>query len=309
MAKLGYITRYLLIIKKVKDSNAQGKYPRLGDIIAYVNEEMEMRGMETGSSFRTFQRDINDIRTELSLSIDYDKAKKGYYIPPDEGQTSLLEETLDAFDILTSLGADSVRGIVFPEVKTRQARGREYLVKVIRACTKCHALRFHYEKYNAPANIAESEKYVEPYAIKQHQGVWFLLGRYKGDDTMRVFGLDRMSEIEDTGIVFKRDPNVDIKEMYRDCFGIIRKERLPVEDVELSFDVSDGKYIKARPLHHSQQVVTDNEEELRVRLRLVVTRDFMMELLTRSTSVTVIAPLHLREWLSDRFLRAYERNR
>ena len=308
MAKIDYIVRYLLIIKKVKDSNELGINPSMEEIIRYVNEEMEQRGMQTGFSFRTFQRDISNIKASLGLSIDYDRTKNGYYIPSDEGQISLLEETLDTFDILTSLGADNVKGIIFPEVKTRQARGREHLVKVIRACMKCHTLRFHYEKYNAPADVAESEKWVEPYAIKQHQGVWFLLGRYKGNDKVQVFGLDRISDVEDTEISFKRDTTVNIEAMYRDYFGIIREE-LPIEDVELSFDVSDGKYIKARPLHHSQQIIIDNEQELRVRLHLAVTRDFMMELLTRITSVTVIAPLHLRDRFRDWFLRAYERNR
>ena len=95
MAKIDYIVRYLLIIKKVKDSNELGINPSMEEIIRYVNEEMEQRGMQTGFSFRTFQRDISNIKASLGLSIDYDRTKNGYYIPSDEGQISLLEETLD----------------------------------------------------------------------------------------------------------------------------------------------------------------------------------------------------------------------
>ena len=73
MAKIDYIVRYLLIIKKVKDSNDLGIKPRMEEIISYVNEEMEQRGMQTGFSFRTFQRDISNIKTSLGLSIDYDR--------------------------------------------------------------------------------------------------------------------------------------------------------------------------------------------------------------------------------------------
>ena len=44
MAKIDYIVRYLLIIKKVKDSNELGINPSMEEIIRYVNEEMEQRG-------------------------------------------------------------------------------------------------------------------------------------------------------------------------------------------------------------------------------------------------------------------------
>ena len=50
MAKIDYIVRYLLIIKKVKDSNELGVNPSMEEIIHYVNEEMEQRGMQTGFS-------------------------------------------------------------------------------------------------------------------------------------------------------------------------------------------------------------------------------------------------------------------
>ena len=54
-----------------------------------------------------------------------------------------------------------------------------------------------------------------------------------------------------------------------------------------------GKYIKSLPLHDSQEIITDNEDELQIKLKLVITHDFLMELLSFGENVKVIAPQSL----------------
>jgi hypothetical protein len=48
----------------------------------------------------------------------------------------------------------------------------------------------------------------------------------------------------------------------------------------LSFDDYQGKYIKSLPLHESQQTISDSENELQIKLKLYITHDFIMELLS-----------------------------
>ena len=47
------------------------------------------------------------------------------------------------------------------------------------------------------------------------------------------------------------------------CFGIISPNDYKLENVILSFNVFQGKYIKSLPLHDSQQILIDNDVELR----------------------------------------------
>ncbi|MBS9768743.1 MAG: WYL domain-containing protein, partial [Flavobacteriaceae bacterium] len=54
-----------------------------------------------------------------------------------------------------------------------------------------------------------------------------------------------------------------------------------------------GKYIKTLPLHHSQEILEDNEKGLKIRLKLAITYDFVMELLSLGKEVTVIKPQSL----------------
>ncbi len=65
------------------------------------------------------------------------------------------------------------------------------------------------------------------------------------------------------------------------------------QEIILSFEPGQGKYIVSYPLHGSQKVIIDNEKELRVSLYLFITHDFIMELLSFGDKVKVIQPQSL----------------
>lgn len=88
-----------------------------------------------------------------------------------------------------------------------------------------------------------------------------------------------------------RSPNVDPDTLFEHSFGIILPhEDQQIEEVILSYSAFQGKYIKSLPLHHTQEIVVDNDEELRVKLNMYVTHDFVMELLSVGAEVKVVAP-------------------
>jgi predicted DNA-binding transcriptional regulator YafY len=81
---------------------------------------------------------------------------------------------------------------------------------------------------------------------------------------------------------------------FANCFGIIAPDGQTTEEVVLSFTPDQGKYIKSLPLHHSQQILKNNSNEFRIRLNLVVTFDFVMEILSYGPEVKIIEPLTLK---------------
>ena len=85
----------------------------------------------------------------------------------------------------------------------------------------------------------------------------------------------------------------DVNLHYKYCFGIISPNGKDPEEIELSFSPYQGKYIKTLPLHDTQKILTDNEEELRISLDLVITKDLIMEILSHGENVKVIKPKSL----------------
>jgi predicted DNA-binding transcriptional regulator YafY len=86
---------------------------------------------------------------------------------------------------------------------------------------------------------------------------------------------------------------VNWHDQYKYCFGIIAPNADKPSEVILSFDPFQGKYIKSLPLHTTQEVIVDNDDELRIRLTVYLTHDFLMELLSYGDTVQVLQPKKL----------------
>ena len=151
------------------------------------------------------------------------------------------------------------------------------------------------------------EKKVLPHYLKEDQQRWYLLAY--DDNILKTFSAECIRDLrihyEET---FKRDMGIDVTELFKDSYGIWNQADIPVEEIELSYDALDGSFLKSVPLHHSQEILVDTDEEFRIRLRLRITNDFVMALLSRSRSLTVIRPLHLRERVRKVYEEALKRN-
>ncbi len=79
-----------------------------------------------------------------------------------------------------------------------------------------------------------------------------------------------------------------------------------VQPVILSFTPHQGKYIKTQPLHHSQRVLIDNEEELRIQLNIRINYELEEQILKQGEKVTVIEPQELKELIKNRILNSLE---
>ena len=80
---------------------------------------------------------------------------------------------------------------------------------------------------------------------------------------------------------------------FENCYGIITSDDYDPEEIVLSFEPFQGKYIKSYPLHESQKILIDNETELRISLYLYETHDLLMELLSYGANLQVIQPKSL----------------
>jgi len=302
MSKLGYIQRYLFIIKCVR------KYPccNLKEISEYVQSEILQHDLQNiGVSDKTLKRDITDIKLYLGLSIEYDYIRKGYYIPEDEIQSSTIENTLDSFFILNSLGGDTGKpDFIYPE-KRKPIEGNANFALLKKAIEKTELVEFDYHKF-FPDEI--DTRRVQPHALMQSRNRWYLLGFDQLNVTQsRSFALERISNLTLLGIKFAKDCSIDWQEKYKDCFAMFTSEA-PSQKVVFTVDQRDGYYVETMPIHHSQKLYR-NGERVRVELNIEITLDFIMELMSRSWTLEVLEPISLRETVHQILVDAETRNR
>lgn len=299
--KLEGIQRMLVIINKLKERQ---RYVPREELEEYVRLRMEERDA-TPVDIRTIQRDFKDIEDLFGICIRFDKKWSGYYINEED---SLINEQYERlllnFDLLNALDKTSnLHTYVLAE--HHRPSDTECLPALIKAIKFSHPVAFDYIYVREEGRMRK--KKVLPHYLKEDQQRWYLLAY--DNNVLKTFNVDCIRNLriyyEET---FKRDMDIDANDLFKDSYGIWNQPDIPVENIELSYSALDGRFLKSVPLHHSQQIIADNETEFRITLRLRITNDFVMALLARSSSLTVIKPLHLRERIRKVYEEALQRN-
>jgi predicted DNA-binding transcriptional regulator YafY len=286
MSQQGVIKRYTLILEKA-DS---GQYPSFQEILKYLHEH----GHEI--SDRTLQRDMEQIRNEFGVELDYKISRNGYEIDYSKSvnveeffrfleivnTASLLSETLtESKNSLENISFGSFGGM----------KGTENLKPILKAIKEKRKISF--EHFNFHKN--KKRKYnLKPYLIREYQNRWYVVGIVSGFDDLRTFGVDRIENLEVKTETFQPDKKINPKELFDSIIGVVYSlgEK---QEVILSFTPTQGKYLKTLPLHQSQKIIVDNEDELRISLNIIPNFEFMQQILLHGDTVKVIEP----EWLVD----------
>ena len=298
---MGRLIRYILIIQKL---SGKRKYIPADELISYLNLQMELRGYEVGLSIRTLQRDIKDIAEMFDVEIRNYRGY-GYYVDERPEETDIrYQELLINFDLLTSMNQNSQSvGFILPE--HHRPKGSDSIPILISAIKEQRFVEF--ENILVRNGNKLISKSVKPHFLKESLGLWYLLALDE-HDTLKAYGIDRMQNINVADKTFKRDETINPDELFKHSYGIWDDPSMPVEEIELSYSPLDGKFIKTTPLHSSQKILIDNDIEFRISLRRRITNDFVMALLSRSASLTVIKPPSLRARIREIYKEAIERN-
>ena len=252
MSKRESIARYNLIIKKLRKHPAS-----FAEIADYLALESELQEYNFNVSKRTFQRVLEDIRSLYNIDIQFDFSRKVYFLDFDE-QSDVNERILEAFDTFNALNlSDRLSNNIHFE--KRRPQGTENLYGLLHAIKNQLQIKFTYQKF---WEDELTKRNVEPYALKEFRNRWYVLANDLKDNQVKSFALDRLTNLDITKRKFQFPNDFNINEHYKYCFGIISPNGHKPQEVILSFDPFQGKYIKSLPLHESQQILIDNEDEL-----------------------------------------------
>lgn len=282
MSKRESIARYGLIISKLRRGPVS-----FDEIDFFLQNQGDIEGYSYSISQRTFQRDIKDIEHIHKIEIKFDYANKVYYIAHEEDD-QLGQRMLEAFDTFNALNTTE-RISQYIHFENRRPQGTENFNGMLHAIRNNLVIEFTYYKF---WNENISERNLEPYALKEFSNRWYVVGKDLKDNHIKSFGLDRLSDFNITKKRFE-PCGFDVNEYFQHCFGIIAPNADTPSEVILSFIAFQGRYIKSMPLHKSQQILVDNEEELRIKLRVFITEDFIMEIISHGERVKVIEPKSL----------------
>jgi len=146
-------------------------------------------------------------------------------------------------------------------------KGLNWLPNIIDAASNHQALKVVYRNYKN--SEVEKTVIVHPWYVKQYNNRWFLFAYDDQRSFISNFALDRIQNVEVVfDVPFLPNNGVDFEHYFDDVIGVT----IPTEDVEkikvvLKFSQNQFPYIASKPLHHSQQVIDEENGILSIEVR------------------------------------------
>ncbi len=279
-------------------------------------------------SISSLEKDIQRLREDHDAPIAYCKRRNGYYytdpqfrllklmLTPDDMEaldyarevlaatqgasvadelTNALQKVRQSLDIIREVKTDaSSRRVVYVEEKVLGGN-RQYVPVLIRAINQNRQITFHYTKHDSPEPDGKLRT-LHPILLREVWDSWYVIGYDEKTGRERTFALDRISDLELTTDPCDVPPTVltSVSELFEHIYGITDSSG-PVEEIILSFTPLRGRYVKAKPIHQTQEIVSDTDEACLVRLRLAPNRDLMMHLRSYGEDVRVLQPASLAQ--------------
>ena len=241
---------------------------------------------------RTFHK-WKDAAEEL-FGLVIDCRRKGgyhYYIANDEElkEGNIRNWLINTFSI-SNLLVDNLQlneRIVLEEIPS----GQKYFAHIIEAMKNNNVINMTYQSYwRDNSNNFD----VEPYSVKLFRQRWYLLGRSPYMNKIIIYALDRIQDLWVTDAKFELPASFNANEFFCEYFGVNIGDDIDVETVKLKVASHQANYIRAVPLHHSQEEIERNENFSIFEFRLRPSNDLIREILWHGEAVEVLAPTKFR---------------
>jgi predicted DNA-binding transcriptional regulator YafY len=290
MSKHSTIRRFSLIIEKI----GRNLYPSFEDIKQFMHDH----GFELSN--RTIQRDLEQIRDDFGIDILYDRHRNGYFIDNYAGTS--MDKLLRFFEIANTaeLIIESFReGNDATEYFDFESKGSLKGIELIRplmfAIRNRRKVTFNCERFTTGYRA----KYeIMPYLLKEYMYRWYLVGMVGKINEFRTFGIDRMEDLTVLKKTFTFQKGKDPRILFANTIGLTYSQNV-VSEVIVSFSPIQGKYVKALPLHDTQEIIVDNDKELRIKVHIIPNLEFKQRIMMLGKEAKVMAPDWLAKEIKD----------
>lgn len=200
----------------------------------------------------------------------------------------LVEEVLKKLE--DTAWADKMNPLIqldFPP----QMQGMDHVMPLFEAIRDEKQVILEYHPFNKPEikNLT-----CDPWMLREFNGRWFLVARSPLRPGVSLFALDRIRKL----VVSDKPatpPSVDLRERFSQAVGVSIPDDATPEEVVLRFNPLRARYVLSKPMHKSQEVVEETSDYVRIRLKVIITRELVSLIHYFGPDVVVESPESLRE--------------
>lgn len=248
---------------------------------------------------RSFLNHIKAIETQMGISIACDR-KDGYryHIEEDSAQDGLKEWLMESVAVSNTVSES--RNLAGRIMLDQIPSGHQHLGTIIDAMQTGTVISIqHLSYWREEPTIRE----VLPYGLRLAERRWYLIGYVEEYEEIRVYGLDRIIDIDITERTFEFPKDFNLDTFFKGCCGVVKHGN--IETIRIKVTNNQQKFVDSLPLHESQQMVERNDDQNFAIFEYSVrpTIDFTMKILSYGASIEVLEPIEYREEISG-YLRA-----
>lgn len=247
---------------------------------------------------RTFHEHRKGIKEMFGVEIECNKIDGfRYYVKNPEvlSQERLATWLLNAYNVPKGFATyNRMQDRVLLE---EMSRGNIFVDSILDALQRNVVVIVDYQSYEGPHEIY----HVSPYALKAYNRQWYMLGFIEEKNAIRNIALNRILDFKKTNKSFDRPKDFDARKYYANTIGIFVNDELKVETIKVRAFGVQMEYLRALPLHKSQEEVkTKYGEYADFQYRLCITPELVSTLLAMGEKVEVLEPPSLRQQIIDR---------
>jgi predicted DNA-binding transcriptional regulator YafY len=318
------LIRYRIIDRMLR--NKYKPYPSKEALRAACEESLF--GSETGAHIcaSTIEKDLFNMKMEHDAPIRYSKKNGGYFyedpdfsindIPLSEAELSSIRfavSTLQQFREVpffqqfglaidkivdrVSVGNQSEELAQYIQFEAAYSNGgNEFLPLLLDGIQAKKKVWFLYTSFQ---QMQSKPRKVSPLFLKEYRNRWYLISYDTQKQDIITFALDRMADLSllDETSYIPQDFNAVA--YFQNAIGITAYKAEP-EKIILKADAIAARYIDSQPFHSSQICIEKQSQFSIFELKVLITEEFIRNLLGYAGEITVLEPSNLCTTLQER---------
>lgn len=289
------LQKYIWLVQTFIRSGEKGM--SLGEI----SDRWESR-FGTEYSRRTFNNHREAVEEVFGISILCNRSTNRYYIPYTEDVSDESAETawlINTFTVnnMLALGKERLSGRVSVE---DIPSGHIFLTAVMEAMTEGNEIVIGYQKYTS----SETDTYtIRPYAVKEFAKRWYIIGYCLERKGMRVYGLDRIKNLDLTDRNFRMPKDFDVDSFFATSFGIYIPDG-PGQTITFRTSHTEARFLRDLPIHKSQKEIASDNDSVTFSIFVSPNKALIMEFCKYGGGLEVLGPESVRNQVAAELAKA-----
>ena len=284
------LNRYIWLVDTLVRAGQKGlTFEEINDKYRY-NDSISYGGEYALRTFHDHRKSVEEL---FGIEIACNRSDNRYYIHDTDDIKSpgyFRKWLLETISLNNTIAAnDRLRDrILLEDVPSTTPA----LIPILDAMRENVMVNFLYHPFDK--DVVNPYNDFQPWTLKMYKRRWYVYGSVP-EKGMRIFSLDRISDVEPAGQTFQLPNDFDAEAVFFGTFGAYVTVKDDPQTILIKTDEWQAKYLRSLPLHKSQEEVERTPEYTIFSLFVKPTYDLKQEILTMNIHAEVLAPVAFRE--------------